>query len=179
MHSVCICVYKLQPRNSTEHMPTQSPPAEAHGAAASRTAPAAAPPDPWCLNGAVVGAYVPAATLRQLPGLAGLEGAVLHLRKLRQLAPGTADAQGRDIGGFYVVSDIGAVLLFKYARSAYKWAKRLTREIAPSLSAVESGSDAVSPARVCLLLCVFAAVCVCCCVFAAVCVWALSCVYCS
>jgi len=116
-------------------MPAQHRPAAAPGAAI-----AAASQDPWYLNGVVVGAYVPAFTLRQLPGLAGLEGAILHPRKLRQLAPGTTDAQGRDIGGFYVVSDIGAVLLFKYARSAYKWVKRRNREIAPSISAIESGS---------------------------------------
>jgi len=120
----------------------------AQGSIASLAQPGAAivgvSEDLWYLNGVVVGTYVPASTLSQLPGLSGIEGAIIHPRKLRQLAPVMTDAQGRDISGFYVVSDIGAALLFKYTRSAYKWAKRLIREITPSISAIESGNNTVS-----------------------------------
>ena len=131
----------------------------AQGSSASLAQPGAAivgvSKDLWYLNGVIVVAYVPASTLSQLPGLSKIESAIIHPRKLRQLAPGMTDAQGRDVGGFYVVSDIGAVLLFKYARSAYKWAKRLDREIIQSISAIESGNDIVSGCGYTRLACTF------------------------
>jgi len=98
----------------------------------------------WYRKGVQISSYVPASTLSQLPGLSKIESAMIHPRKLRQLASGMTDAQGRVISGFCVVSDVGAVLLFKYARSAYKWAKRIDCEIAPSISVIESGCDNVS-----------------------------------
>jgi len=86
---------------------------------------------------------VPASTLSQLPGLSKIESAIINPHKLRQLASGMTDAQGRDISGFYVVSDIGAVLLFKYAKATYKRAKRIDCKIAPSTTVIESGRDNV------------------------------------
>jgi len=99
--------------------------------------------DPWYRKGIRIGSYVPASTLSQLPGLSKIESAIINPHKLRQLASGMTDAQGRDISGFYVVSDIGAVLLFKYAKATYKRAKRIDCKIAPSTTVIESGRDNV------------------------------------
>ena len=84
-----------------------------------------------------------ASTLSQLPGLSKLEKAIINPHKLCHLASGVTDTQGRDVSGLYVVSDIGAVWLFKHSKAALKWAKQINRRIAPSLATIERGQGNV------------------------------------
>jgi len=101
------------------------------------------PDDPWYLSGVQVGSCIPASTLNQLPGLENIEDAIINPKKLRQLTPGQIDAQGRDIGGFYVVSDVGRVWLHKDPNTANKWAEQVDVGIAPSLTLIDSGQENV------------------------------------
>ena len=120
----------------------------AQGSAASRAQPGAAivgvSKDLWYLNGVVAGTYVPVSTLSQLPGLSEIDKAIINPHKLRQMAAGMTDAEGRDVSGFYVVSDVGEVWLFKNKNSAFKWAKKIDRSFAPSITMIDAGQDNVS-----------------------------------
>ena len=98
----------------------------------------------WYRNGVKIGSYMPTSTLAQLPGLEMIENSIINHNKLRQLAPGQIDQEGRDISGFYVVSDVGGVWLFKDAKASYKWAKTINRSVAPSIVWIASGHDTVS-----------------------------------
>jgi len=101
------------------------------------------PNKPWIRNGIVIGSYVPTSTLNQVPCLGKLESVIINPNKLRQLAPGQTE-DGRDIGGFYVVSDVGGVWLFKEPKNAHKWAKQIDPRLAPSLVWIDSGMGNVS-----------------------------------
>jgi len=78
------------------------------------------PDEPWYLNGVRVGSCIHASTLNQLPGLRNIEDAIINPKNLRQLAPGQINAKGRDIGGFYFVSNVGRVWLYKDPKTANK-----------------------------------------------------------
>ena len=67
----------------------------------------------------------------------------MNPNKLRQLAEGQTEA-GRDIGGFYVISDVAGVWLLKDPTNASKWAKQIDRTLAPSLVWIDSGKGDVS-----------------------------------
>ena len=99
---------------------------------------------PWYRNGVKIGSYMPTSTVAQLPGLEMIGNSIINHTKLRQLAPGQIDPEGRDISGFYVVSDVGGVWLFKDPKASYKWAKSITRNVAPSIAWIPSGHDSVS-----------------------------------
>jgi len=102
---------------------------------------------PWYRNGVKIGSYIPTSTPAQLPGLEMIENSIINHNKLRQLAPGQIDPEGRDISGFYVVSDVGGVWLFKDAKASYKWAKSITSSVAPSIAWIPSGHVMVSYAH--------------------------------
>jgi len=97
----------------------------------------------WYRNGIVIGSYVETSTLNQIPCLGQLESAVINPNKLRQLAAGQTEG-GSDIGGFYVISDVGGVWLLKDPKNASKWAKQIDRTLAPSLVWIDSGKGDVS-----------------------------------
>jgi len=98
---------------------------------------------PWYRHGLVIGSYVPTSTLNQIPCLGNIESAVINPNKLHQLAPGQTQ-DGHNIGGYYVVSDVGGVYLFKDPKSAHKWAKQIDLSLAPSLVWIDSGNKNVS-----------------------------------
>ena len=102
-----------------------------------------APGKLWYRNGIVIGSYVETSTLNQIPCLGQLESAVINPNKLRQLAAGQTEG-GSDIGGFYVISDVGGVWLFKDPKNAHKWAKQIDPTLAPSLVWIDSGKGDVS-----------------------------------
>jgi len=100
------------------------------------------PDKPWIRGGEQIGSYVPTSTLNQISCLKNMESAVINPNKLRQLSPGQTQ-DGRNIGGYYVVSDVGGVYLFKDPRSAHKWAKQIDPSLAPSLVWIDSGNENV------------------------------------
>ena len=68
-------------------------------------------------------------------------------KKLRQLVKGEVDLEGNDISGFFVLSDGGAVLLYKNYATASIWAndlQRVNKEIAPSLTYIQNSQISVS-----------------------------------
>jgi hypothetical protein len=97
----------------------------------------------WYRNGIAIGSYVETSTLNQIPCLGQLQSAIINPNKLRQLAAGQTEGAS-DIGGFYVISDIGGVWLFKDPKNAHKWAKQIDRTLAPSLVWIDSGKGDVS-----------------------------------
>jgi len=117
---------------------TKAPLHDKHNAAMSEK-----PAKLWYRGKEVIGTYVETSTLSQLPGLGQLESAVINPNKLRQLAAGQTEG-GRDIGGFYVISDVGGVWLLKDPKNASKWAKKIDRTLAPSLVWIDSGKGDVS-----------------------------------
>jgi len=98
---------------------------------------------PWYRDGLIIGSYMPTSTLNQIPCLKNLESAIINPIKLRQLAPGQTE-DGCDIGGFYVLSDVGGVWLFKDPKNAHKWAKQIDHTLAPSIKWIDSGLGNVS-----------------------------------
>ena len=93
---------------------TKAPLHDKHKAAMSEK-----PAKLWYRGTEIIGSYVETSTLRQIPGLGQLESAVINPNKLRQLAAGQMEGR-RDIGGFYVISDVGGVWLFKDPKSGNK-----------------------------------------------------------
>jgi hypothetical protein len=98
---------------------------------------------PWYRNGIIIGSYVATTTLNQIPCLGNIESAVINPNKLRQMAPGQTQ-DGHNIAGYYVLSDVGGVYLFKNPKSANKWAKQIDPSLAPSLIWIDSGNENVS-----------------------------------
>ena len=101
---------------------------------------------PWTVNGKEFGTFQPASILASLPGIGDIEPAKLIGKTIRQLGRGQQDDDGNDVGGFFVVSDGGA-LLFDDPKHACRWANNLNQvniEIAPSLTYVESGNTQVT-----------------------------------
>ena len=117
---------------------TKAPLHDKHNAAMSEK-----PAKLWYRGKEVIGTYVETSTLSQLPGLGQLESAVINPNKLRQLAAGQMEGR-RDIGGFYVISDVGGVWLFKDPKSGNKWAKQIDPSLAPSLVWIDAGRNDVS-----------------------------------
>ena len=97
----------------------------------------------WYRNGIVIGLYVETSTLNSIPCLGQLESAIINPNRLRQLAAGQTEG-GSDISGFYVISDVGGVWLFKEPKNAHKWAKQIDPTLAPSLVWIDSGKGDVS-----------------------------------
>ena len=110
---------------------------------------------PWFISGAVVGCYKPASVLKELTGLDKLDDAIFkkkHLRQLghhqmqHQLSLAQTDSEDKDLSGFFVVSDAGAVVLFNTAKDGRNWSankKVLNIQIAPSLTYIDSGNEQV------------------------------------
>jgi hypothetical protein len=97
---------------------------------------------PWYRGGLIIGSYMPTSTFNQIPCLKNIESAVINQIKVRQLAQGQTQ-DGRNIGGYYVVSDVGGAYLFKDPKNAHKWAKQIDLSLAPSLVWIDSGNENV------------------------------------
>ena len=94
---------------------------------------------PWIIHGVTVGYYRPSSILKTLQGLYELEDSFLAGRMIRQFAQGQFDDKGNDIGGFFVLSDGAAAVLFENLKHAAQWAKReKNAKIASSLTLIDS-----------------------------------------
>lgn len=96
---------------------------------------------PWVVAGQHVGRYEPASILAALPGFGGLDPALLTGKTIRQIDAQTI-ASGVSVGGFFVVSDAAAALLFDKKDDAARWAnnhKHVNIDIAESLTYVANG----------------------------------------
>ena len=103
--------------------------------------------DQWTVNGENVGTFEPASILVSLPGIGDIDPTQLNGKAIRQLRRGQQDDDGNDVGGFFVVSDAGAALLFTTDKDARRWAmnpNQVNIDIAPSLTYIESGNPNVS-----------------------------------
>jgi len=103
---------------------------------------------PWMMNNVIVGSYLPAIALKQLfPGLDQLADSFLQGKRVRQFAQGQFDKEGNDIGGFFVLSDVAAAVLYKNAKCGGQYANN-TKQVnllrAPSLKYVDAGHPNVS-----------------------------------
>jgi len=103
---------------------------------------------PWMMNNVMIGSYLPAIALKQLfPGLDQLADSFLQGKRVRQFAQGQFDKEGNDIGGFFVLSDVAAAVLYKNANGAATYANN-TKQVnllrAPSLKYVDAGNPNVS-----------------------------------
>jgi len=110
---------------------------------------------PWFINGVLVGCCKAASVLKNLPGLDKLDDAIFkgkYVRQLglcqmeRQLSLVQTDHGNRDLSGYFVVSDAGAVLLFDDKCVARRWANnknQINIENAPSLTYIDSGNEQV------------------------------------
>ena len=102
---------------------------------------------PWVVAGQHVGRYEPASILASLPGIGDIDPTQLNGKTIRQLGRGKQDREGKDVGGFFVVADAAAALLFDDPGTARAWAnnlKQVNMEIAPSLTYVASGNTQVT-----------------------------------
>jgi len=99
---------------------------------------------PWYRKGIQIGVSLPTSILKQVPGLENVHKTILNSNGLRQLTVGHIHSSGSNIGGYFALSDIGAVWLYKDRRDANKWAKQIDRNLAPSLTLIDSGQDNVS-----------------------------------
>ena len=101
----------------------------------------------WTVNGENVGTFEPASILASLPGIRDIDPTQLNGKTIRQLRRGQQDDDCNDVGGFFVVSDAGAALLFTTDKDARRWAinpNQVNIDIAPSLTSVASGHPNVS-----------------------------------
>ena len=90
---------------------------------------------------------VPASVLKTIPALQTLPDSCLIGLELRQIEEGELDENGQDIGGWFVMVDVAAVLLYKDAGNARKFARNpnfMNKEILTSLTWVDSGNPNVS-----------------------------------
>jgi len=90
---------------------------------------------------------VSAFVLKTIPALQNLPDSCLIGLELRQIEEGEVDENGQDIGGFFVMVDVAAVLLYKDAGNARKFARNpnfMNKEILTSLTWVNSGNPNVS-----------------------------------
>jgi len=102
----------------------------------------------WIVGGVTVGSYLPASALKQLlPGLDQLPDRFLQGKWVRQFAQGQVDTEGNDIGGFFVLSDVAAAVLYENVKNAAQYANN-TNQVnplrAPSLKYIDSGNPNVS-----------------------------------
>ena len=109
--------------------------------------------NPWTVNGGNMGTFEPGSILASLPGLGSIDCAQLTGKTICQLRRGQKDGRwdldpkGRDVGGYFVVADAGAALLFPDTANARRWANdpnQVNIDIAPSLTCVPSGHSSVS-----------------------------------
>jgi len=103
---------------------------------------------PWIINNVHLGYYLPAIDLKQLlPSLDELPDSFLQGKRVRQFAQGQLDIEGNDIGGFFVLSDVAAAVLYENAKNAAQYANN-TKQVnplrAPSLKYIDSGHRNVS-----------------------------------
>ena len=85
--------------------------------------------------------------LKSMRGFEHVNDKFFEAKYLRQLVKGEVDAEGTNISGFFVLSDGGAVLLFKHSATASQLANNLLRvnkQIAPSLTYIKSVQLSVS-----------------------------------
>jgi len=90
---------------------------------------------------------VPASVLKTFPALQNLPDSCLDGFELRQIDEGEVDENGQDIGGWFVMVDVAAVLLYKDAANARKFARNpriINKESLTSLTWVDSGNNNVS-----------------------------------
>ena len=90
---------------------------------------------------------IPATFLKTLPGFEALDSEILKGKTIRQVEQGQVDAHDTDISGFFALPDVGKVLIFKDGCNARTWSKNIkqvSKEIAPSLTWVDSGHPSVS-----------------------------------
>ena len=102
---------------------------------------------PWTTwNGDNMGTFEPASILASLPGLGSIDCAQLTGKTIRQLGRGQQDDDGNDVGGFFVLPDAAAALVFEDPKAACRWANntnQINPEIAPSLTYVASGNSSM------------------------------------
>jgi len=109
----------------------------------------------WKIQQQVVGTYVAAKMLLGLPGLEGIDPAMVQNKRLRRVGPGMKTSEGLEVGGFYVLADVASVWMFKHSKDARVWAANTTwvnKEIAPSLQYMHNGQATVRPPEPCCVL---------------------------
>jgi len=100
---------------------------------------------PWIVHGIKIGYRRASSVLKTLPGLHELEESILEGRRIRQFAEGQFDDKGNDIGGFFVLSDVAAAVLFDNVKGAAQWANNeKNRMIVSSLTLIDSQHRNVS-----------------------------------
>jgi len=102
---------------------------------------------PWYINREVVGCYKPASILKELPGLDKLDSAIFECKTIRQLGRGQLDVKGNDVGGYFVVADAAAAVIFTSKNNATMWANnknQVSVNITHSLTYIDSGHSSVS-----------------------------------
>ena len=102
---------------------------------------------PWTVNGDNMGTFEPASILASLPGIGDIDPTQLNGKTIRQLGRGQQDKEGKDVGGFFVLPDAAAALLFDNKDHAARWANNTNQVnpvIAPSLTYVASGNTQVT-----------------------------------
>ena len=102
---------------------------------------------PWTVKGQDVGTFQPASILAALPGIGDIDPTQLNGKTIRQIGRGKQDREGKDVGGFFVLSDAVAALVYDDPKAACRWANnpnQVNPEIAPSLTYIESGNPYVS-----------------------------------
>ena len=105
---------------------------------------------PWTVNGDNMGTFEPASILASLPGIGDIDPTQLNGKTIRQIGRGKQDREGKDVGGFFVLSDAVAALVYDDPKAACRWANnpnQVNPEIAPSLTYIESGNPYVSLLR--------------------------------
>jgi hypothetical protein len=102
---------------------------------------------PWYINRVVVGCYRPAGILQELPGLDKLDSTIFEDRTIRQLGRGQLDVRGNDVGGYFVVADAAAAVIFTSKNNATMWVNnknQVSVNIARSLTYIDSGHSSVT-----------------------------------
>ena len=105
---------------------------------------------PWTVKGQEFGTFEPASILASLPGIGDIDHTPLTGKTIRQLRRGQQDDDGNDVGGYFVLADAAAALLFDDPKAACRWANntnQVNTDIAPSLTYIESGNPYVSLLR--------------------------------
>jgi len=104
----------------------------------ARAAPAGAPDSAEMdCNGMI---KKPALWFKTLPAFANLRDGLFHNKFMRQMGRGQEDDEGNDVGGYFVVSDAGAAMLFETSQEASAWANSkyfVNVVFAPSLTYVD------------------------------------------
>ena len=86
-------------------------------------------------------------TAQWVATLPGFERATLFTEAIRQVERSQKDAEDNDVGGYMVVADAAAALLYDDIPNACRWANnpnQVNIAIAPSLTYIDSGHSKVS-----------------------------------